>query len=323
MEEQFLHILRNKATREERSLFFTELQHNRFKKEEFRAFEKLWITHNMVYHHSSLAEKKKNFNVYWKTLHPENRFRTLSVLSSVAAVLFVALFVLSIFAPNLWQPAPQAMIFSSPKGNTSKVTLADGSTIWLNSSSSASVLVHGDKKIEVELEGEAFFDVPHNESREFLVKIGKYRIRDLGTQFNVIYEPQNNILSMALFEGAIEFQDGENVVADDLLPGTMLSLNLQTDQIEVSGADINFITAWKEGKFVFANKMLGQISKELERWYDVRFVFKDEKIKEELFSGVISRRTSMEELLKVLTLSANLNYTILNVEEGNSIVSFE
>ncbi len=323
MEEQFLHILRNKITGKERAMFFEELEKDYEKKKAFMSFERLWLTNNIAHRQTSPAEKGGSFKAFWKVAHPEKQLRLWQVASGVAAVLLVALFISSLLIPGLWQPAPETLVFSAPKGNISQVTLADGSTIWLNSASKATITTHGNKKVEVDLEGEAFFDVPHNESREFLVQTGKYRLRDMGTRFNVNYNPQNNLLSTALFEGAIEFSRNNKVILDNLEPGAMFSLNLNTRKLAFAKADVEFVTAWKEGKFVFVNKTLGQIAGELEEWYDVKFEFKDEKVKEEIFSGVIKRRTSMEHLLKVLKLSAKMDYSIKELEDGSCMVYFD
>ncbi len=323
LEEQFLHILRNKITGKECAAFFKELEQDEVKRKAFRAFEKLWIANNMAHRQTSSAEKRRSFKVFWKAAHPEKQLQVWQTVSGVAAVLLVALFASSLLIPGLWHPASETLVFSAPKGNISQVTLADGSAIWLNSASKATITTHGNKKVEVDLEGEAFFDVPHNDSREFLVQTGKYRLRDMGTRFNVNYNPQNNLLSTALFEGAIEFSRDNSVILDDLEPGTMFSLNLTTRKLTFAKADVEFVTAWKEGKFVFINKTLGQIATELEEWYDVKFVFKNEKMKEEIFSGVIKRRTSMEHLLKVLQLSAKMDYSIEDLEDGSCIVYFD
>lgn len=322
MEEQFLHILRNKITGKERSAFFEGLQHDTDKKEAFMAFEKLWIANNMAHRQTAAAEKARGFKAFWRSIHPEQHIRLWQSVSAAAAALLLALLASSILIPGLWRPAPETMVFSAPKGNISQVTLADGSTIWLNSSSKATITTYGNKKVEVDLQGEAYFDVPHNEVREFWVQTGHYRLLDLGTRFNVKYNPDDNLLSTALFEGAIEFSTSDKVIIDDLEPGTMFSLDLNTKKITIAKADADFITAWKEGKFVFVNKTLGQIAAELEEWYDVKFVFADDKVKEELFSGVIKRRTSIEHILKVLKLSANMNYTVKALEDGSYIVNF-
>lgn len=323
MEEQFLHILRNKITGKERTAFFEELEQDEVKKKSFMAFEKLWISNNMAHKHTLSRQKKQGFNIFWHHAHPQKQVRVWQIVSGIAAVLLVALFASSLFIPGLWEPTSGKMVFTAPKGNISQVTLDDGSTIWLNSASTATITTHGSQKVEVELEGEAYFDVPHDESREFLVQTGKYLLRDMGTRFNVSYDPRNNLLATALFEGAIEFSRANNIIIDDLEPGTMFSLNLATRKLEFAETDVEFVTAWKDGKFVFVNKTLGQIATELEAWYDVKFVFKDEKVKEEIFSGVIKRRTSMEHLLKVLKLSAKMDYSIEDLEDGSCIVHFD
>ncbi len=285
------------------------------------AFEKIWIANSLAKQQISQGQKLKSFESLWKSVHPTSKLWLWQSAAAAAAILLLALLVSSLLIPDLWHSPSETLVFSAPKGNISQVSLPDGSTIWLNSSTTATITTFGSKKVEVDLQGEAYFDVPHNESREFWVKTGQYQLLDLGTKFNVKYNPEDNHLSTALFEGAIEFRKDQKVLLDDLNPGTMFTVDLATKKIELAQADANFLTAWKEGKFVFVNKTLGQITSELESWYDVSFVFHDEKMKEERFSGVIKRRTSIENLLQVLKLSTKLNYDTKSNNDGSCVIN--
>ncbi len=323
MEQQFLQILRNKVSRDERSAFFAGLENDSSKKKAFMAFQKLWVVNNMSHKHTSGHESRDGFGQFWNQTHQVHRVRFWQLVSSVAATLLMGL-ILSRFAlPGLWQASPETMVFSAPKGNISQVTLKDGSVIWLNSSSKATITRYANRKVKVALEGEAFFDVVHDDSREFLVQTGNYHLVDRGTRFNVNYNIAKQQVTTALLDGAIEFCKGKQVLLKDIKPGTMFDFNLVTHTVSTSEVDSEFITAWKDGKFVYVNKKLGEIAEELEEWYDAKFVFKDERVKEEKFSGVIKRRTSLEQLLKVLKLSSKMNYTIENKEDGSCIIYFQ
>jgi ferric-dicitrate binding protein FerR (iron transport regulator) len=323
LEKQFLQIVRNKVSRDERSAFFAELEKDSEKKKAFMAFQKLWVVNNMAHHHNSFKELRDGFEQFWNQTHQVHRIRFWQMVSSVAATLLLGLIITRFALPGLWTGAPETMVFSAPKGNISQVTLKDGSTIWLNSSSKATITTYANRKVKVALEGEAFFDVIHDDSREFLVQTGNYQLLDRGTRFNVNYNKDNQQLTTALLDGAIEFRRGEQVLLKDLKPGTMFEFNMLTRTVHTSMVDSEFVTAWKDGKFVIVNKTLGEIAKELEEWYDVQFVFKEKRVKEQVFSGVIKRRTSMEHLLKVLKLSSKMDYTIENKEDGGCIIYFE
>jgi transmembrane sensor len=323
LKELFFYILRGQASGRERSDFFRELESDQELKREYMAVEKLWLTHKMVGKRTSEKFRKHSFNDFWGSRKKRKGFSIWPTISGAAAILIISLLVGKFIFPGTWPFTPHLVEFSSPRGSISQINLEDGSRIWLNSGASAKVVTYGSYKTSVDLEGEAFFDVVHNDFRQFVVQTGDYSIYDKGTTFNVDYDKERNVITMALFEGAVEFQKGNRSLLKNLEPGKMFCFDIDEHRISVRRADQDFITAWKEGKFVFVDKTLAEIVEELEEWFDVKFIYKDPKVKEEVFTGVIKRRTNMEHLLKVLRLSSKMQYNIENQEDGSCVVTFE
>ena len=324
MEDYFLHILKGRATGKERSDFFRDLEQSPERKREYMALEKLWVAHNMAFHKTSSKTRKHSFEEFWQAVHqPRRRIGLWSVVSAAAAVLIFAFLAGRVLFPDLTLTSPETISLSSPKGNISQVELKDGTRIWLNSSSEVDIEIYGDRKTMVNLDGEAYFDVPHIADRDFIVRTGDYHIHDLGTEFNVNYDKEEAKISVALFDGDIVFKKDDRKVVSDLSAGEVFDFETKTGSITIQEADKEFITAWKEGKFVFVDKSLGAIARELEEWYDVRFVFKDQAVKDEVFTGVIKRRTSMEHLLRVLELSSEMDYIVEDRDDGSCVVIFE
>ncbi|MBN1987587.1 MAG: DUF4974 domain-containing protein [Prolixibacteraceae bacterium] len=323
MEEQFLDIIKGKKTATERALFFRELELDPKQREEFMAFEKLWVLNNMAFKKSGGQERNKQFRKMWRKTGDGLHLNTWQILSGVAAVIVVTFLVAGAIIISHQRLVPETLVLHSPKGNISKLELEDGSQIWLNSGSQATVKKYGREKICVELEGEGFFDVAHNPGREFIVNVGDYSIHDIGTQFNVEYNALCKEINIALFEGAVDFRKGDRSLKTDLQSGQLLQYDMENHQISINNAEMEFIAAWKEGKFVFVNRTMQEITKELEEWYDVHFIFKDEAIKRDVFSGVIKRKTSLEYLLRVLRLSAEVDYQIEENGDGSFTVIFQ
>lgn len=323
MEEQFLDIIKGKKTATERALFFRELEQDPKQREEFMAFEKLWVLNNMAFKKSGGQERNKQFRKMWRKTGDGLHLNTWQILSGVAAVIVVTFLVAGAIIISHQRLVPETLVLHSPKGNISKLELEDGSQIWLNSGSQATVKKYGREKICVELEGEGFFDVAHNPGREFIVNVGDYSIHDIGTQFNVEYNALCKEINIALFEGAVDFRKGDRSLKTDLQSGQLLQYDMENHQISINNAEMEFIAAWKEGKFVFVNRTMQEITKELEEWYDVHFIFKDEAIKRDVFSGVIKRKTSLEYLLRVLRLSAEVDYQIEENGDGSFTVIFQ
>jgi transmembrane sensor len=323
LENIFLYILRGQASGKERSDFFKDLDTSPSRKREFMAFEKLWVINNMAFKKTSEKKKKSEFQQVWNKTHRKTWVPVGYWLSGAAAVFIGLLMVTRFLFPEIWPFYVETIELKAPRGNISQIELKDGSKIWLNSGTTIKIDIRGKKSTICELNGEAFFDIPHNAHREFVVQIGEYQIYDLGTKFNVDYCQEKSVIRAALFEGDLEFRKKDCLLLSDLSPGKMFYFNTTSETISVTDADKDFITAWKHGKFVFVNKTLGQIAKELEEWYDVRFVFKNDKIQKDVFSGVIKRRTSMEHLLRVLELSSEMDYTVEDKEDGSCVVVFE
>lgn len=323
MEKQFLDIVSRKTTLNQRFEFFKELQEDPEKKEAFIAFQKLWVIYHMGHKQLSPPKRVSYFKEFWKKRQPTVRMGRWQLASGIAAMVAFILTLGSLLLPSFLKPHVEQFVLHAPKGNITNITLKDGSLLWLNSASTVTVTTYGEEKIVVDLEGEAYFDVVHDDDREFLVKTGDYYIVDKGTAFNVKYDWKEKIVVASLFEGSIDFCGYGRKVVDKMRAGKEFVFDLKKNKLAFSTTDKDYVTAWKDGKFVFVNRTLAEIARELEEWYDVKFVFKNQKIKNEKFSGVMKRKTSIEHLLKVLQISSKSNYRIEEMENGQQKIIFE
>jgi ferric-dicitrate binding protein FerR (iron transport regulator) len=323
LEDRFLEILKGKRTAKERSLFFRDLENDPEKRDAFMVFERLWVLNNMAHKKTSIEYRHKQFRKLWEKAKPGMHLITWQAVSGIAAVALITLIVTVAVFKSYSRLVPETMVLSSPKGNVSTVTLADGSKIWLNSSSEITVKKYGEENVSVDLKGEAFFDVRHDPDRAFVVNVGEYQVYDVGTQFDVEYGSNRDYINISLFEGSVDFRKGNLSLHSELKAGSMLQYDLKKGQLAVKEVEKEFITAWKDGKFIFINRTMADIAKELEEWYDVKFVFRDEQLKKEVFSGIIKRRTNLDYLLRVLRLSGKMKYNIEENEDGSFTVTFQ
>jgi ferric-dicitrate binding protein FerR (iron transport regulator) len=96
-----------------------------------------------------------------------------------------------------------------------------------------------------------------------------------------------------------------------LTPNDQLILNLETKTTTLQKVDVYNEISWKDGIFSFEEKSLFEIMKVLSRWYDVKVVFKNQKIQEEEFIGVLSKNQNIEDILKsIKNFGLVKNYTI-------------
>ncbi len=191
-----------------------------------------------------------------------------------------------------------------PKGAFYHLILSEGTKVWLNSDSKITYPISfvGDVR-EVELEGEAYFEVARDDKKPFFVKTKCLQVRVLGTCFNVNAYGDNGKVYTALAEGTVEVCDVKDKSALVLTSGQVAELDVLHGQSKVRLSEISLYEqlAWKESMFCFRKMPLVEILKQIERYYDVQFVGW-EKIGAEVFSGDISRNVTLEELLGAIEI---------------------
>lgn len=204
---------------------------------------------------------------------------------------------------------------STPRGGQYEVVLPDGTRVWLNAETSLKFpTVFSGNTREVELKGEAYFEVAKNGTMPFIVSIGRGRITVTGTHFNVNgYEDEKNILT-TLLEGSIQFGDG--TTERTLHPGQQAVYGSATNSLTLRDADVNQVIGWKNGFFEFDNVELSAILRQISRWYDVdiKYHSKGEDVK---FGGGISRKLQLTEVLRLL----ETNEIHFKIEGRNIIVN--
>jgi ferric-dicitrate binding protein FerR (iron transport regulator) len=198
-----------------------------------------------------------------------------------------------------------------PKGGEYKLTLMDGTRIWLNSNSKLkfpSEFGSGDRKVD--LEGEGYFEVARDSAHPFVVDVNKAKIKVLGTSFNVNAYPDLNEIVTTLVEGKVEVRDTLFGNQDQLLPNEQFLFNRLTGKTKKHVVDTKVFTAWKDGRFVFENESLEDIMMRLSRWYDVEVFFLNESIRELRFSGDLTRYDNIDQILELIEVTQKVKFTI-------------
>jgi len=201
---------------------------------------------------------------------------------------------------------------STPRGQLFKITLPDGTKVWMNASSS---LTYPSKFIGterlVELHGEAYFEVTKNAAQPFIVKTSDQQIKVLGTHFNVQAYDGESVTKTTLVEGKVEVQQRQQALV--LLPDQQALSNASS--LSKKSVDASAYTVWREGYFTFNNASSNEIMQQLAHWYDLR-IERDNSNSNERFSGKISKQTSLKEILEVLKIAG----IPIKIEENNNNV---
>lgn len=192
-------------------------------------------------------------------------------------------------------------------GMTTAFVLPDGTNVSLNS---GSVLRYpeffSEDKREVELIGEAFFDVTKDPNKRFVVKTtGDERVEVLGTSFNMEAFPGDSILSTTLLEGKVRFVSDAGSV--QMNPGEKLVYNNKTSKAKLTKTNGEAETAWKYGKIIFDNTPFNEVLRMLSKRFNVDFVVKNEKYRKDSFTGTFSTQR-LEQVLDVFSISSNIKW---------------
>ncbi|GGB00922.1 FecR family protein [Puia dinghuensis] len=203
----------------------------------------------------------------------------------------------------------------TPRGGQYHVTLPDGTGVWLNSASAITYPTSfADDQRKVSISGEAYIEVATQKDKPFLVDVdGRGAIEVLGTAFNVNSYVDEAAITTTLINGGIRVSDrGLHQVI--LKPGEQAHAG--TDGLTiVHHPDIDKVMAWKNGFFNFENVHLGEVMRQIQRWYDVDVIY-EKGIPDIQFEGEISRNIKLSDLLKVLA-RAEVKFRL---EEGRRLV---
>lgn len=199
---------------------------------------------------------------------------------------------------------PMYNTISTPKGRQFRLVLPDGSFVWLNAATTLRYpAVFTGKSREVELSGEAYFEVAPNSSMPFSVKLRNGASVDVvGTHFNIMAYDNETDIHTTLVEGAVNVSN-ENMTRR-LSPGQQAKMNANgSGEIRVvNGTDIEEAIAWKNGRFVFNAADMKAMMRQLERWYDIDVVFVG-AVPTDRFSGKMPRSVTLSQVLTIMELS--------------------
>lgn len=202
---------------------------------------------------------------------------------------------------------------SVPLGSQSKVVLPDLSVVWINAGSSLKYSEDFNKHTrEVNLSGEAYFEVATDSVRPFVVKAEKLDIKVMGTRFNVKAYEDEETVDVALVSGKVKVHLNEREPEEGLvtlIPERMLSYNKETNRVQLKKINPSDAYAWTNGEFKFDQLLFPQIAKCLERKFAVRIIIKSQSLEKEIFSGSFSFDYSLNKILQEIDVDKKYTWT--------------
>lgn len=191
---------------------------------------------------------------------------------------------------------------TTPRGGQYHLILADGTNVWLNAASSIKYPVaFTGKERKVEITGEAYFEIVHNDKMPFRVTTNGQTIEDIGTHFNVNAYADEPFIKTTLLEGSVKVSTISKAVT--LIPGQQAQVKqgAANDITMLAHVDTDDVIAWKNGLFQFNQASIASVMKQVARWYNVEISYDNNKIPNTTFTGNISRTSNISQLLDILS----------------------
>lgn len=264
----------------------------------------------------------------WSKVGKHARNKTIKFYASsfmkYAAILAVA-FVAGYLAKQMLSGSDQKIQYAEVDvqfGQTSHLTLFDGTEVWLNSGTKFRYPNKFNRnERSVYLEGEAFFKVAHSDNLPFKVETGKMEVEDLGTSFNVSAYPHESNQSVVLVEGKVQINTPQGKKMGEMVPGQIAVKTEGSSALKIQNTDPYFYTSWKDGKIVFDGERLEDIAKKIERWYNVDITFEKEDLKNFKLSGTILRNKPIDQMIMAMEMLAPIHFKYqVKTNERNQII---
>lgn len=247
-------------------------------------------------------------------------------IQTAVAILFLPLLFFSGYL--LFQPKEKLHPFyletRMTPGMIGSTILPDGTKVWLNSSSYLKYPnVFSENIREVELDGEAYFEVTDNKAKPFVVHTQNSSVTVLGTEFNIDAYSYNSFIATTLVKGAVEFNypNGSNKTASMFLkPNEQILYNKQTYQTVKNETYVPKDIAWIKGQIILKDTPLSDILWILSKRFNVEFVIKDLALYKHSFTGVFTNQ-QIERVLEHFKRSSDIRYKIDHLVDDNGEIT--
>lgn len=275
---------------------------------------------HQLFHHSNLKQFCAEIDVdkAWDKLNsqlPKESIHQRIVYMNMFRKLAVSiLMLLAVGFGSLWtnehffsEPKSAIVQLEAPKGEKSKIVLADGSLVWLNSQTILKYNALTPRKVNVE--GEAYFEVEKDTKHPFEVTTNSgMKIKVTGTKFNLRSFSDESYVETTLDEGGVIISM-DNLEIAVLKPGHQAKYNISNNELLVRRVSTEIYSLWKNNELKFTGISFSELIPRIERWYGIS-VKLDTKISNKDRFTMTIKTESLRELLNMMQLTSKFNYEI-------------
>ncbi len=282
----------------------------------FREFREKWKPEKDE--HTDYSWKKLSNRIHRLTMLNESFTRKTNLyinIRKIAALLIIGLFIggtIVVFNSYKKRHSVNALVFEAPQGEKSKVVLTDSTVIWLNSSSKIQLKNNYNvMNRKVHLEGEAYFEVTGNTRLPFKVSTKDLDIVVIGTKFNIIAYPDENISETSVIEGVVEVTTKTKpaIKKVTIRQNQKVTYDKNNNTLAYKSANPKVDIAWMNNMLIFDNEHYLNVFNKLEKWYGVEIEVAG-TIKYEPHYTFKIKTESLSEMLNLLNIIAPIDYKI-------------
>ncbi len=311
MEDLHTKYLKNSLTQEELCRLREEI--NCLSDEEIgHRMEQEWLSNEMEVDEVPVVKLREIGERITVKLKPQSKMSFVLSLLRIAAVLLIPLLVLSMFYfyRHSFVAASHDMIISVGKGERVSIVLPDGSKVRINALSMLryNPVTFNKESRQIKFEGEAFFEVAHNEELPFLISTEDMDLEVLGTVFNLKARTYEDDIEVLLLEGHVLLESCSSHNKLELFENQCARLCKETGMFTVMDELEKMEIPWLSEKLVFRNRPLKEVIRAVETNFDVTFHFVGcDTIGKDCFTGTLPAR-DLGEILEILHKSYGFKY---------------
>lgn len=295
-----------------------------FAEKEYRAEINRWLENNWEF--AASDDLEISFDNLRTKIHEyesaKNGFyRRLRVYSKqfqrVAVILFIPLlFGILFYYLKINSGDSSFYVAEAPFGEKAKIELADGSIVWLNSGSKIRYSADFNRKSrDLELDGEAFFEVKKQNGKPFIVHTSQLQVKVTGTSFNVSAYSDDPFIETSLVEGKVNIQLGSKNRNIELSPGNAITYTKQSREVFQHKMNEEAATAWRYNRLIFINDNFSKLARKIEKWYNVEVVYNPEQFQNHKLTVKLLEGEQLSNLLQIIETTVGAKCTV----DGNKI----
>jgi transmembrane sensor len=281
-----------------------------------------------IHHKVNLAQSKELlYKADQDLIKYKRKERFLKTLMKVAAILLLPVLGFGLYMSARYQSARNTRLMANQTYNEvfssvdaiTKVTLPDGSKVWLNHSSSLKypAIFLGNTR-NVELKGEGYFEVVHNTKIPFIVKTSDIQIKAVGTTFNIMAYPDEDRIETSLINGKIELEkaspNGKIIPLLKMKPQDFAVFKKSNNEITNRTITDDRYFSWKDGKLIFDAEPMHDVVKKLSRWFNVDIQINDPMLLDLTYTATFTHET-LPQVLELMSLISPVSFSVQGRKE--------